>query len=109
MAGQKGARVLNLGDFGGPVYIGRPKGEKAREKWKLNEIDESDESVIVVIPDGTFSINSSFFLGLFAPSIKALGSRELFMKKYQFKMPEEFSGTVESCIMRALHERHPLI
>lgn len=109
MTTHKNNRVFNFSDFGGPVYIGRPKGEKARETWKLDEVDNNDEIVTIKISDDTYSINSSFFLGLFAPSIKALGSRESFLKKYQFSMPDTFIDTVDSCILRALHEKQPLI
>jgi len=103
-------KIIDFAKLGGPVYIGRPKGEAAREKLNVDCFDKDDNVVIdVVIPDNTYSINSSFFLGLFGDSIRAAGSREAFLKKYNFKTSPEFMKSVESGIQRALHEQSFLL
>lgn len=66
------------------VFTGRPEGEKARKILNLDEFDKKDESVEIVIPDDTLSVNSSFFSGMFQKSLKVLGE-EKFRKKYIFK------------------------
>jgi len=101
--------TINFSDFGGPVYIGRPKGEKARARFQLDLLDETDQTVFIKIPEGTYSINSSFFLGFFGKSIRSAGSRESFLKKYQFSAPESLNEAIESFITRALHEKKPMI
>ena len=63
---------------------GRPEGEKARKDLKLDEFDKNDESIEIIIPDDTLSVNSSFFSGMFQKSLKELGEEE-FRKKYIFK------------------------
>ncbi len=106
---QQGPLVIDFATFGGPVYIGRPKGEKARKKFDLDKVDNDERTVIVKIPEGTYSINSSFFLGLFGKSIRSSGTREAFLKKYQFSMPDNLSEAIEGFVSRALHEKKPII
>ena len=66
------------------IFTGRPQGEKARAELRLDDFDKNNESVDIIIPDDTFSVNSSFFLGMFQQSIKKLGE-ERFREKYRFK------------------------
>ena len=101
--------TINFKNLGGPVYVGRPRGEKAREKLKLDEIDKSQKCVDVIVPDDTYSINSSFFLGLFGNSIRIAGSRDAFLKKYHFVCKEMFNDTIEKGIQRALQEKTPIM
>jgi len=98
--------IIEFAKLGGPVYIGRPRGEAARKKLNLDDIDrDGSVTVEVIIPADTYSINSSYFLGLFGDSIRAAGSREAFLKKYIFKCEEVIrESSVESGIERALHE-----
>lgn len=101
-------RKINI-DFaalGGPVYIGRDRGEAARKKYNLDEIDRDVNCLIVVsVPDSTYSINSSFFLGFFGDSIVRAGSREAFLKKFSFSCPPTIMATIDRCIQRALHQK----
>lgn len=102
--------VVNFAAFGGPVFVGRDKGIAARQKASLDEIDKKADAIVVVkIPDDTYSVNSSFFLGLFGKSIRKAGSREAFLKKFHFQMPDILSETVESGIERALFEKGLLL
>lgn len=79
---------VNLREFGGKVYVGRPKGELGRTKFRLSEAEASNDVIVVVVPLDTFAINSSFLLGLVGPAIKASGSREAFLEKYRFEATE---------------------
>lgn len=78
---------LDLNEFrsgGSRVFAGRERGSKVREVMKLDELDQAPGSEVeVVVPDDVFSVNSSFFLGLFGPSIRALGP-ERFRQVYSF-------------------------
>lgn len=96
---------IDFSTLGGPVYIGRARGESVRVKLELDMVDSSDEVINVIIPDDTYAINSSFFLGMFGISIRKAGSREQFLKKYNFKCKSEFLEIVESCIIRALQDK----
>lgn len=100
---------IDLSRMGGPLFSGREKGRLNREKYHLDDIDASDKLVEVIIPDGTYSITSSFFMGLFGKSIRDLGDRNEFFQKYRFKMPEKFRSKVEIYIDRALREKTPVI
>jgi hypothetical protein len=66
------------------AFIGRMQGEEVRRKMELDKHDK-DNGVVVnfIFPADTTSINPSFFLGLFFPSIKEL-NLEAFRKKYYF-------------------------
>lgn len=64
------------------MFTGRPQGEEIRKLLGLDTFDEGKEKYFVNIPSGTTSINPSFFLGLFYPSIKKLGGYDNFKDKY---------------------------
>jgi hypothetical protein len=75
---------ISLAQFRGSkstLFTGRPQGEEARKKLKLDELDNYDVEVELLIPDDTTSFNPSFYLGLLFNSIKKLGV-ENFSKKY---------------------------
>lgn len=101
---------IDLARFGGPVYSGRHRGELVREKINLDKIDQDPSAVVIIqVPENTFSLNSSFFLGLLGKSIRAAGSRENFLKKFKFKSPPHINEDIESGIERALLDRKSLL
>jgi len=100
---------IDLADYNSPgvrVYAGRERGELARAKAALDRADEAGEVVIVKIPPDVFSINTSFFLGMFADSIRKLGERE-FRNRYRFEGPN-VDLVVEDGIKEALRTSSPL-
>lgn len=103
-------RKIDLAKFGGPTFIGRPNGEAARQKLSLDEIDANEDMVIEVdIPETTYSINSSFFLGLFGKSIRKAGSEEKFLNKYKFRTHGKEYLAIKRGIQRALVRNKNLI
>lgn len=101
---------IDLENFGGPVYSGRPRGESIREKNNLDKIDQDLSTIVIIrVPDNAFSLNSSFFLGLLGKSIRAAGSREKFLAKFKFEYPPHIEEYIESGIERALLERTNLL
>lgn len=101
--------IIDLSNHGGPVYAGRPKGDKVREKYNLQEADQENRKVKIIIPEETYTINSSFFLGLLGNSIRYSGSKEKFLDRYTFLTPDIFKPKIHDYITRALHEKKPLI
>ena len=60
--------VIHLKDFGGPVYAGRPRGERVREHLRLDVWDkEPQTSVEVIVPNETLGITASFIGGRVLP------------------------------------------
>jgi len=108
MASIKNVLIINLEDHGGPVYAGRPKGEKVRKKYDLDKLDFEQTNVKIIIPDDTYTINSSFFLGMLGQSIRNAGTKEIFLESFTFDSPELFDSKINDYIDRALHERKPL-
>ena len=102
-------KKIELSRMGGPLFSGREKGRLNREKFDMDTIDASDKLVDVIIPDNTYSITSSFFMGLFGKSIRNIGNRDEFFQKYRFKMPDKFKDKIEIYIERALREKNPVI
>jgi hypothetical protein len=96
---------VDFGRLGGPVYVGRANGEKAREKLKMSELDSLDGAVDVRVPVGTYSINSSYFLGLFGASVVHFGSRDAFLEHYRFQAPPAMLESINRHIERALREK----
>lgn len=102
--------IIDFSALGGPVYSGRKKGSLARERFKLDEIDHTAAAQVRIrIPDDTYSVTTSFFLGLFGESIKRAGTRKAFLEKFVFESPEVFSETFDTCITRALQEQSSLV
>lgn len=100
-------KLIDFSKIEGPVYTGRNRGERLREKLNLDAFDGSEDIIVkVIIPKETYSISSSFFLGLFGPSIMKLGSRESFLKKYIFETSEFLISVIDKHIARALQERN---
>ncbi|MFN2475789.1 MAG: hypothetical protein ABR526_05530 [Chthoniobacterales bacterium] len=101
---------INLDEFrtaGVIVFSGRPKGVALRRKLQLDKKDADQSQVTIVVPNEVVSLNSSFFLGLFADSVTALG-RDRFEQKYVFECPIEIREDIEDGIRQALDESNPI-
>jgi len=102
--------TIDFSKLGGPVYIGRPKGTEARKKYKLDQIDCDNTHVEVIIPNDTFSINSSFFLSFFGDSIRQKKTKENFLAYFKFITENKaVQENIDDFIGRALREKKPLI
>ena len=96
--------VIEFPNFGGPVYSGRAKGELARIELNLDAHDANDCQARVIIPEGTYSVTSSFFLGLFGKSVRHAGSYDEFLNRYRFNAPDTLKELIDLFILRALRE-----
>jgi len=91
----------------GAIFLsGRPKGEGIRNEIGLDRVDTS-ETVIVEIPDSIISLNSSFFLGLFGPSVRKLGPEE-FRRRFSFNGPAAIYRDIDDGVRQALKDSNPL-
>jgi hypothetical protein len=97
--------VLDFAKFGGPVYVGRDNGIEARKRFKVHRYDTRGSQVTVRIPNETYSVNSSFFLGLFGDSFKRFGTKETFMAHYNFVAPPHVMNTLTSVLDTAFKSR----
>jgi hypothetical protein len=100
--------TIEFKDFGGPVFVGRANGAAARRASDLDRLDEVDGEVRVVVPTDTYSVNSSFFLGMFGSSISHFGSVDLFFGHYTFECPAHILNSLRSAAARALSSRGTL-
>ena len=96
---------IDFGILGGPVYVGRANGMRARKQVGGDVFDRSEGTVLVHIPENTYSVNSSFFLGMFGPSLERFGSRDDFMRHYHFEAPPHIAASLGAVIDRALSSR----
>ncbi len=71
------------------ILCGKTFGVQVREKLKLDEIDKTIQQVVIIIPDDIWSLNSSYFTGVFEKSIYHLGE-ENFRKKYLFQFSNRY-------------------
>jgi hypothetical protein len=84
------AKKINLGDYADPgvgLLAGQERGKRVREKERLDAIDRGSEIVHIIIPEQIYTVASSFFLGMFAPSVELLGEKR-FREKYIFEGPD---------------------
>ncbi|MBA3342484.1 MAG: DUF4325 domain-containing protein [Gemmatimonadaceae bacterium] len=91
---------------GSRVFAGRDRGREVRIKAMLDDMDIEPGEVEVSVPADVFSVNSSFFLGLFGPSIRSLGGPG-FRAKYRF-VGRDISRVVNDGIEEALNTSSPL-
>jgi hypothetical protein len=96
---------INFQQFGGPVFVGRANGAEARRKLGIDELDAAKNPIPVLIPPGTYAVNSSFFLGLFGPSLSHFESGEAFLRHYPLNGPDHVVGSLRDVINRALMSR----
>jgi hypothetical protein len=99
-------QTIDFKKIEGLVYTGRDRGERLREVFGLDRADEANEPVEVKIPDDAYTISSSFFLGLFGPSVVKAGTKERFYQRYHFTSPEFLREAVDGYVMRALQNRN---
>ena len=76
-----------LPETGYPVFIGKDQGQSFRNFCNLDSLDATDECVFVVIPLETFAVTTSYFKGLFYPSLIAAGGPLGFFDKFKFEGP----------------------
>ncbi len=98
--------VIDFSKYNGPVYTGRERGARLRAELALDSVDESGKAVQVSIPENTYTVTSSFFLGLFGPSVVKAGSKDKFYNQYHFKTPAFLRPDVDGYIARALQGRN---
>lgn len=98
--------MIDFAKIEGPVYTGRDRGERLRKEFHLDEADKDQAEIDVVIPDETYSISSSFFLGMFGRSITSAGNKEKFLQRYHFRTSKFLQGIIDGHIARALQERN---
>lgn len=89
----------------GKVYTGRDRGEALRKQIELSLREEEVDEIEVIVPEGTYSISSSFFLGLLGPSVVRAGSKDAFYQRYKFKSPAFLRSVIDEYVMRALQSR----
>ena len=102
------AQPIDFKKLGGPVFVGRANGAQARQKLGMDRLDQQSAPIQVLIPADAYAVNSSFFLGLFGPSLTRLNSRELFFAHYQFEGPEHIVDSLHLVVERALASRGKL-
>ncbi|HSU56404.1 MAG TPA: hypothetical protein VLT36_20260 [Candidatus Dormibacteraeota bacterium] len=103
--------TIDLGQYHEPGTIllsGRPKGVALRQRLNLDKLDrQQDVQVEVIVPREIVSLNSSFFSGLFGPSIREMGEY-VFRSKYAFTCQPQIKEDVEAGIREALNRANPL-
>jgi len=97
---------IDFSDIEGPVYTGRDRGERLRSQLGIDELDRSSSVIEVFIPDSTYSISSSFFLGLFGPSVIKSGSKEAFFRHYHFLTNDFLKSIIDAHALRALQDKN---
>ena len=98
--------TIDFANIEGPVYTGRDRGERLRSDLHLDQLDAAGDIIEVRIPEETYTISSSFFLGLFGPSVVNAGSKERFYMRYRFHSPSFLTDIIDRYVSRALQTRN---
>ena len=80
------------------IFTDRDKGIEARKKLDLDRLEENEDVIKVLLPTDIWTVNPSFFGGLFEQSIKKYHER--FWDKYRFLYTDssELSESVRASI-----------
>lgn len=85
------------------VLSGRTIGYDMRKYFKLDDLDNNNETYEVIFPDNILSISTSFFLALFGDSVRTLGDKEKFKSKYIIKCNSNLDLNINDGINDALN------
>lgn len=66
---------------------GHDRGLAARHHFELSKLDEQQQEVKVLFPEGFRGLSSSFFQGMFSQSVRYFGSVDGFLQHYIFVAP----------------------
>lgn len=88
-------------DRGQKVISGKDRGIDARKSFGLDKLDQSNDHVVIVVPDDVKVITPSFVLGMFSPSVSKCGSIEKFFTKYEFTTP---SGAPSTLVLEQIQQ-----
>ncbi|WP_251473058.1 hypothetical protein [Stenotrophomonas lactitubi] len=95
--------MIDFSKLGMPVFTGRQRGQDARKKLGLDSIDENEDCK-VLIPDEVYAITSSYFLGLFGPSVRKFGGKDAFFSHFHFEGPRHITDKLDDFATRALRD-----
>jgi hypothetical protein len=88
------------------VFAGRPRGEEVRRSLQLALREVVDDATIeIVVPVDTYSVTSSFILGLLGDGIREL-KEEKFRRVYKF-VGRDISAVVDDAVDAVLHVSSP--
>lgn len=95
------AKDIKLGQFKRSeekIFTDRDNGIDARKKLNLDNLEDSEDKIIVLLPSDVWTINPSFFGGLFEQSIKKYHVN--FWDKYVFLYNDksEISDSVKASL-----------
>ncbi len=103
------SQVIDLDEYrsnGSKVFAGRERGKLARQRAGLDQSDQTDTAILVRVPEDIYSVNSSFFLGMFGPSVRRFGG-EGFRQRFSFE-GKDISRVIDDGIKEALRTKSPI-
>ena len=96
--------VIDLSELSeSPLLVGRDFGFAMAELAQLDDRDNDDKLYRIILSDEIYSLSTSFFLGMFEPSIRRLGI-EKFKEKYFFDFRQPFIDVAENGVIRIKQE-----
>lgn len=102
--------TINLEELTGAGKVhnlsGRLRGQAAREKFQLDDLDKAEDEVEVIVPSYIYSVTPSFFQGLFGDSVRAFDNDvQRFRKHFRFTAPAIVMQQVERGLSAILTSR----
>jgi hypothetical protein len=88
------------------VLLGFDYGKRARDHFRLDELDQDTEPVELVLPEELDTIAPSFVQGFFGKSALRFGDKQRFYAHYLFRgWPEDMILQIDTGLSRALMDR----
>ncbi|MBA2293130.1 MAG: hypothetical protein H0W15_11830 [Gemmatimonadales bacterium] len=106
MTNERTIELLAYMTDGAHALVGRKRGELVRKANKLDDLDDTTDTIVVTVAQDIWSVNSSFFLGMFGNSIRKLGEAA-FRRRYRF-VGKGTAELVDDGVRTALRRSSPL-
>lgn len=87
------------------VFTGRDRGQEVRDKSRIDELEASNDRIIIEVPNDIYSINPSFFEELFFNVVRKL-RKDAFLEKFtiESKGDYDFQSELLEAIDRILND-----
>lgn len=87
------------------VFTGRDRGQEVRDRSRIDELEASNDRIIIEVPNDIYSINPSFFEELFFNVVRKL-RKDAFLEKFtiESKGDYDFQSELLEAIDRILND-----
>lgn len=100
--------VIDLVAMQGKILSGRARGRETRREKNIDALERQYDVLLVNFPQTVLAVSSSFFLGMFGPSIMLAGSKQEFLNKFKINVRSSVQTMIDGYVDFALENKNIL-